>query len=332
MNKKPYEKANVKIKNSMATIEGVIDSETLESYKTLTLENMKKNLEIPGFRKGNAPDQMVVNAMGEGRILEETANLALRNAYPRIIEDNHIETLSMPHIRVTKLAWGNSLEFRIEVAVMPEYSLPNYRKIAKGIMAKKETQQVTEEEIHDVIKEIQKMRGKETMGNLTDDTVKELGNFKNLEELKEKIRQNLLGEKELAAQRKIREDIIAAIAKEVSMTLPSVIVEGELQRTEDRLERELQKRNMKREEYFQGIKKTEEVFWKEEESTIKEHVKNRLILKRVAQKENVEADEKQVEHELSHLKSHYPDADENRLREYVEEILINEEVFKRLEQ
>lgn len=332
METKTYDKVKIKTSDSMATIEGSISPETLESHKKLVIADLKKNVEVPGFRKGNAPEDMIISHVGEGSILEKLASSALQNAYPDIVKDNDIKPISIPRITVTKLASGNPLEFKIEVALMPKFSLPNYKKIAKEVISKKQKPEVTEKEIDDVIAEVQKIRGKEEeTKELTDETVKELGNFKSIADLKEKVKENLLLEKEVAEQKKTRQDIIAEIGKETKLTVPKIMIEDELQNTRVRLSKELEKRQMKKEDYLKAIKKTEEEFWKEEEGIIEKQLKDRFILKEIAEKEQVKIDDKEIEHELKHLKTHYPEADEDRLRGYVEEILVNEKIFSDLE-
>ena len=63
----------------------------------------------------------------------------------------------------------------------------------------------------------------------------------------------------------------------------------------------------------------------------RKRAKLQLVLNEIAEKENIEPDKSKVDHEVSHLLEHYKDADETRVRIYVESILRNEAVLKMLE-
>jgi trigger factor len=64
-------------------------------------------------------------------ILEEMANLALRDAYVKAIDEEKLSPITEPKVTITKLAKGNPLEMTITVALMPEVTLPAYKKVAK---------------------------------------------------------------------------------------------------------------------------------------------------------------------------------------------------------
>ncbi len=332
MEQKSYMNAKVKIKDSVAVIEGTISPETLEKHRKAVISDIKKDIELPGFRKGNAPEDMVRSSLGENRLLEEAANSALHEVYPQIVDNEKLDVIAVPRIVIKKLALGNPLEFEITVAIMPELSLPHYKKIAEEIMKKKEVLEVSEQEISDVLSEILKMRGEEIkLEDLTDASAGEFGSFKTMKELREKIGENLKEEKQINAQKKIRQEILKKIAEETKVTIPQMLIDDELETTKTRLFEELEKRSLSKEEYFSQIKKTEEELWSEERIVIKHELTERFALKGIAEKEKIVPDEQQVEHELSHLKEHYPDADPLRLRAYVLEILVNEKVFELLE-
>jgi len=122
-----------KLPKSEVEIEGELPVEIFESYFAPALKKLGGDLEVPGFRKGKAPENILLANLGEMKILEEMATLALSEHYPKIIEEEKIEAIGLPAIGITKLARGNPLGFKIKIAILPEVKLPDYKKIAKKV-------------------------------------------------------------------------------------------------------------------------------------------------------------------------------------------------------
>jgi FKBP-type peptidyl-prolyl cis-trans isomerase (trigger factor) len=51
------------------------------------------------------------------------------------------------------------------------------------------------------------------------------------------------------------------------------------------------------------------------------------VLHKIAETEKITADPERAEKEIKAVLEHYPDADLNRVRNYVESMLVNEKVF-----
>ncbi|MEK7089243.1 MAG: trigger factor family protein, partial [Patescibacteria group bacterium] len=131
--------ANLKVgkpRDGVVEINGEIPARIIELHRKEVIEEVKQEAEIPGFRKGNAPEEMVLKQVNMNHVLEDAAEEALSVAYPAILDDNHIIPISSPRVTFVKLALDNPLEFKISIAVEPEVNLPNYKKIAKTIKGK----------------------------------------------------------------------------------------------------------------------------------------------------------------------------------------------------
>jgi len=156
-------KINVKkLPKSEVEIEAELDADIFEKYWDKALKKIGENIEIPGFRKGKAPENVLLSKISEAQILTEMADLALNEHYPKILEENKIDAISRPEISITKLARKNPLGFKIKVAVMPLIDLPDYKKIAKKVISEIKNEdknfEATEKEIADTIMDIRKSR------------------------------------------------------------------------------------------------------------------------------------------------------------------------------
>ena len=364
---KSYQNPKIKKENGKAIIEAEIPTEVIEKHKKKVIKESQKDMEKPGFRKGNVPLDMVEQELGMEETFHKAANSSLNEAYSQIIKDHNLQVMSAPRVSVAKLAPGNPLNFKIEVATIPEFELPEYKKIAGEIT--KETNdekiEITEEEEKQVTNQILKMytqAKKKDEGNnksgivdkdgkplkseeqkekpgkvetetpkLTDEFVRALGKFENVEDFRNKIRENLKQEKEMAKIRESREKIAKKLIEKTNLEIPEITIESELQLTRNKLEHDLEQQKISIEEYMKKVGTTEEKFFKEQHSYIEQQLKSKIILEKIAEKENIEPDENQVETQTLMLKQRYPKTEEAVLKDYVRMMMKNEKVFEILE-
>lgn len=134
-----------KLPKSQIELRAEIVAEDLSKFEEKALEEIAKETEIAGFRKGLAPKEMVKNKVGAQKILDRAAAIAIEDSLPKAVEENKLEPLGYPQVSILKLASGNSLEYKAVMAVYPEIKLPDYRQIVEGLEFN--TPEVTEEDI-----------------------------------------------------------------------------------------------------------------------------------------------------------------------------------------
>lgn len=94
------------------------------------LKHLNEHLNLPGFRKGMIPEDILVKTVGEMAVLEENAEIAMGKVYGDIILESKLRPITRPQIAITKLAPGIPLEFKINLVLEPKFALPDYKKIA----------------------------------------------------------------------------------------------------------------------------------------------------------------------------------------------------------
>lgn len=325
-------KKHTKEKGSIIRVEAEIEKETIEAKKADAVAHLKEHVDLKGFRKGHVPEKVLLEHVGEMTILEESAELAIEEYYTKILDELSISPIGHPKIIITKIAIGAPLEFTAEIPVMPEVILPDYKKISKKFKGEIKAT-VEEKEIENVISEIKKIQnsregGKNKDEELTDDFVKTLGDFKDIDDFKEKVKENILKEKNFKAEQKQRLEIIDAIRKETEIDLPEVLVDAELKRMTNEFEHELSKVGSNFEKHLGEIKKTKEEVQKDWHKKAHERVETELILLSIKEKEKIEIPKEELEKETSSIRAHYPDIDEERIKLFVDEMLSKEKVFK----
>jgi trigger factor len=298
------------------------------------------------------------------------AERALSEHYPKFVAAEKLDVIGYPKISITKIAKDNPLGFSIEVAVVPEITLPDYTKVASDINKNKESKEVTDAEVTKQIEEIlrQKLayerlqnKAKQTdtaephvhgehcdhdhdtaiedvtdlpIPELTDEYVKTLGKpgqFESVADFKNKIREHITIEKARDIDSQHRAKITDAIIEKTIAELPQVLIDAEMNQMFAQMEEDLKRAQLKIEDYLGHIKKTREDLIKDWSPSAEKRAKLQLTLNAIAKKENVVPDVGKVDQQVSQLLEQYKDADEKRVRVYVESVLINDAVMQMLE-
>ncbi|MEQ1499927.1 MAG: trigger factor [Parcubacteria group bacterium] len=340
---------------------GTITAEKMSLMRTKALKKFKESVELPGFRKGNAPENLVAQKVGEITLLEEAAEMALSEEYPNIIDEHKIDAIGRPEINITKIGVGSDLEFKVKTALFPEVKLANYRKLASLVLSTKQKENpkttdqsavtVSEKEVDDVIRNIQENLAHDKvhaeagggtehnhrkiedtdLPEVNDQFVKMLGDFKDVADFKSKIKENILKEKEIKEKDKKRTEILEKIISESTIDLPKIIVDGESDKMLAQFKDDVAKSGILYEDYLKHIKKTEEDLRAEWKDTAVKRAKSQVILNTIAKDEGIAPKEEDVKKEMDHILSHYKDSDRFRVRMYVETFMTNELVFQFLE-
>lgn len=349
--------------NASVKIEGEIPYEALAKHKDAALRDLQKNVKIDGFRPGHIPEDVLTKHVGEMTLLHEMAERALGEAFPKIIVEHEIDAIGQPQISITKLAVDNPLGFQATIATMPEVTLPDYMKTAAEHT--KEPVEITDAMVDEAIETLQKQKQsyeriqkqaeakqkaesegqtlptpetveqsedekEEPLPELTDEYVKTLGEFENVADFKAKLKEHLSQEKENEAKSKHRSAVTDAIIDATDVEVPQVMIDAEINQMFAQMEEDLKRANLKLDDYLSHMEKSREDLQKEWQEPATKRAKLQLVLNEIAKKEKVTPDAQLVSAQVEQLKQQYPDADEVRVRVYVESILQNEAVMQKL--
>lgn len=340
---------------SILKIDATISAEKFASFEEGALKAIGKDKEFQGFRKGTAPAEMIKKNTPEMVLLEEMAGLAISEQFGEVIKENKIEAIGRPHITIQKIAKGNDLEYNILIAVIPEIGKKDYKKIAKDILKEEKDEALTVEdkEVEDTMRTIQKMRihdelhakgdnsvhthdheelKDENLPPLDDTFAQSMGNFKNIEELKVKLRENILEEKKLRQKSDKRTKIAEALIKETEVELPKILVNAEQEQLFQTAKSNVADAGLNFEDYIKQIGKTEEEMRADFLKDAEKRVKLALVVRNIARENNLFPEKAQIDREVELIVSQYQGADRNRAEAYIEDILTKDAVMKFLEE
>ena len=157
------EKSTVKIEFSVE--KSVFDAAVEKVYR-----KQVKRISVPGFRPGKAPRAMIEKIYGTGVFYEDAINDLIPENYEAAVKAAGLDPVGQPEIDVVSID-ENGLVLSAIVPVKPECKLEGY----KGIEVKKDTVEVTDEEIDNEINMVRERNSREIevtdaaaeMGNVT---------------------------------------------------------------------------------------------------------------------------------------------------------------------
>lgn len=324
-----------------------IPSEEVETHLAHVLEHLKKDTELPGFRKGFVPDKILRERVGEMALFEEATIVALSAALGEICRTEKLSVIGRPNVETTMLAPKNPAKFKVTLSLYPELTLPDYKKIAAEHNHKKLAPETVEEkEIDAVIAEITKQykssgglsampahTGQSGRADfvLTDETVKEFGTYETVADFRDKVKQGLGVRREELGKEKRRAEFLDKLTEQSHGEIPNVLIESELSRMESELHAEIEKMGGSFEAYLKEIKKDKESLKKEWRKDAEKRARLQLTLFQIARANTLSPSEEQIEAEVKHLLEHYKNANHENARSYIETLLTNKKVLEFLE-
>ena len=136
-----------KLEHNMAKLTIEVSAEELEKALQGAYLKQKKNISIPGFRKGKVPRQMIEKMYGPEVFYDDAANKLIPDAYGKVYDEEGLDIVSQPKIDIVQIEKGKPFIFTAEVALKPEVTLGEY----KGLKVEKISNRVTQKEIDEEI-------------------------------------------------------------------------------------------------------------------------------------------------------------------------------------
>ena len=132
-----------KLEKNMAKLTIEVPAEKVEAALQNAYLKNRKQISVPGFRKGKVPRQMIEKMYGPSIFYDDAVNAMIQEAYPEATKECDLEIVSRPDVEVVQIEKGKPFIFTAEVAVKPEVTLGQY----KGIEVEKVDTTATDEEV-----------------------------------------------------------------------------------------------------------------------------------------------------------------------------------------
>ena len=145
-----------KLEKNMAKLTITVPAADFDAAIKTAYNKQKKQISVPGFRKGKVPQAYVEKMYGSGIFYEEAANICMEQSYPGALEECELDVVSRPEIDVTQIEKGKDFIYTALVAVKPEVTLGEY----KGIEVEAEDTTVTDEDVEAELLNVQKQNAR----------------------------------------------------------------------------------------------------------------------------------------------------------------------------
>ncbi|WOS96619.1 trigger factor [Nosocomiicoccus massiliensis] len=382
-----------KKEGNVGTLTITVPAEDFDKALDQAFNKVKKDIQVPGFRKGKIPRQMFEKRFGVESLYQDALDIVLPGAYSKAIDETGIKPVDQPSVDVKEIEKGKDLVLELEVTVEPEVELGEY----KGLEGKEIDAEVSEDDVNEqieallgqyaelVVKEgevaegdvanidfkgfvdgeafeggemeghdleigsgtfipgfedqliglkageekdvevtfpeeyqAEELQGKDATfkvklnevkekeaKELTDEFVKEeLEGFEGVEtadEVKKQIEEDLKNFKEQERDYELRESLVVQAAENAKMEIPEAMVESEQQRMLQEYEQRLAQQGLNLELFEQISGQTKEDLLEQMKDDAFKRVRTGLTLQAIAQAENIEATEEDVDNELQKL-------------------------------
>lgn len=133
-NKTAANTAEVEFKNSVDEFEAAVEKAFLKK---------RKNIIVPGFRKGKATRKMIETHYGEGVFYDDAVNALYRDNIDSVIKEAGLDVVDMPNIEVSSVSKEDGVVFKAVFTTKPEVNISDYN----GIKATKIVKNITDEDV-----------------------------------------------------------------------------------------------------------------------------------------------------------------------------------------
>ena len=161
-------KATNNVETNKYELEIEISAEDFEAAIEKAYLKARKNIAMPGFRKGKAPRKLIEKEYGEQVFFVDAVNLLYAPVVNGAVEESGLELVTRPEVEVTEISKENGVKLKATCITKPEVEVKDY----KGIEVEKVVNPVTDEDIN---KQLDALREKNVTVETVDDRAAENG-------------------------------------------------------------------------------------------------------------------------------------------------------------
>lgn len=154
-----------------ATLKITAPADAVNAGFKKAVAKIANSVNIPGFRKGKAPRNIIEMHYGKEAVKQEAFELVANKAYTDALDQEKLIPVSDPKVEESVFEEGKDMELTIKVTLKPEPKLGEY----KGLHVEKEAVEVTDEAVDHAVNELRNRNAK--MVAAADDAVIEKGDF-----------------------------------------------------------------------------------------------------------------------------------------------------------
>ena len=145
-----------KLEKNMAKLTVEVTAEQIDEALKTSYKKNRNRFNIPGFRKGKAPQAVIEKMYGPGVLYEDAVDEVINKTYGDAMKESGLDIVSRPEISVEKIEKGETFVYTALVAVKPPVTLGEY----KGIEVERARPEVTDADIEAELKKVQEQNSR----------------------------------------------------------------------------------------------------------------------------------------------------------------------------
>jgi len=304
-----------KLKNCRHVVEVKLSPERIKGEFDKVYDSLKKAANVPGFRVGTAPRDLLEKHYNK-TAYEEVIKKLVPETYKAIVEQYKLDPIGYPDITDLKLDMDGGFSYTASIEIRPEFSLKNY----KGLKLKKKNTEVKGE---DVQKNLETLRDahaqkvpkegseekEKVLPKLDDEFAKDLG-FDSLIKLKDAVKTDLQHRLEHESQADLEVQVVNQLVDSVNFDIPDSLVSSE----KDRLLKDaknriayieaIQKKQNPEKKFELSDKDKKELEENSQKQAVRQ-VKAFFILDKIAQIEKIQIKSEELDREIENMATQY---------------------------
>jgi len=247
-----------------------VSAEEVKKSQEKIWGEVTKNAELDGFRKGNAPAELVKQKVDPRKVESEIINDLIKTYYPQAVEEQKLLPVIAPKIEVEDFDAEKDFTFSALTATRPIVTVGDYKKAIKDLYDKRSRSVEGSRAPRGAGGEIRDPRREGAGTSVHDDHVHLSPN-----------------------------EVIEAITSVSTAEISDLLVEDEVNKMLSRLINQLQALKLDTEAYLKSQNKTAESLKAEYTQIAQKNITGELAMMDVVKKEGVEATDTEVEQTLN---------------------------------
>ncbi len=118
-----------KLPENLVKVDIEVPASDAVSYYNNAAKRLAQYVNIPGFRKGKAPRNIVEQHIGEERIKHEALESALPKIFSEVIKENEFDVVAQPYVESYEFKIGEDLKIVAKLELRPEVTLGEYKGV-----------------------------------------------------------------------------------------------------------------------------------------------------------------------------------------------------------
>ena len=142
-----------KQENNIVKVDIEVPAKEAVTYYNNAAKRLSEYVNIPGFRKGKAPRNVVEQNIGEERIKHEALEAALPKIFSDVIKENNFDVVTQPYVESYDYKIGEDLKITAKIELRPEVYLGEYKGLKLEIEEYKTPEDAMEKSINGMLEQ-----------------------------------------------------------------------------------------------------------------------------------------------------------------------------------